>query len=165
LAGFLGFDMSTAWVECWKCDECGFRWIKTEVWPERCASSKCRKRSWNKNAGVAQTVRALDPTEEGKTSPAVREVTSSIPVPAPKPDMAALRAICAGDFISDRAGHYIAPGIFEVTEASAKDMADWQRIAELVGCPHHEWAEDGEQYRCRLQAGHKGKCAAGERVT
>lgn len=32
-------------------------------------------------------------------------------------------------------------------------------------CSHKEWAEDGEQYRCRLHAGHKGKCAPGERVS
>jgi hypothetical protein len=36
---------------------------------------------------------------------------------------------------------------------------------EPVLCTHKEWAEDGEQYRCRLQAGHKGKCAPGERVS
>jgi hypothetical protein len=43
--------MSRVWVECWQCDECGHTWIRS--WdgktPEQCASSKCRKRSWNKD--------------------------------------------------------------------------------------------------------------------
>lgn len=49
--------MSTVWVKCWKCDECGHRWIKTELWPAQCASSKCRKRSWNKFQVAAAPVR------------------------------------------------------------------------------------------------------------
>jgi hypothetical protein len=48
--------MGTAWVECWKCDECGHRWIKGDTWPSHCASSKCRKRTWNKlGAGLGST--------------------------------------------------------------------------------------------------------------
>jgi hypothetical protein len=47
--------MGTAWVECWKCDECGHRWIKGEIWPTHCASGKCRKRSWNKGGAVVQS--------------------------------------------------------------------------------------------------------------
>lgn len=34
----------------------------------------------------------------------------------------------------------------------------------MMRCPHKEWAEDGEQYRCALAAGHKGKCKPGERM-
>lgn len=44
--------MSSCFVDCWKCDDCGFRWIKTEAWPERCASSKCRSRKWNQKGEV-----------------------------------------------------------------------------------------------------------------
>lgn len=75
----------------------------------------------------------------------------SQPEPAPKPDIAALRAIAAGN-LKD---HYdtVLPPIAFVTP-HPDDI-----------CPHVEWAEDGEQYRCRLQAGHKGKCAPGERVS
>lgn len=38
-------------------------------------------------------------------------------------------------------------------------------LIENIGCPHEEWAPDGEQYRCKLAAGHKGKCVPGEKVT
>lgn len=75
-------------------------------------------------------------------------VEGSTPSPVSKPDMAALRAICAG--------------VVEVPVHSATEFMPRMAVIEL--CPHKEWAEDGEQYRCRLQAGHKGKCAAGERV-
>jgi hypothetical protein len=57
-------------------------------------------------------------------------------------DMAALRAIAAGN---------IAP-------VAVVDQVD------SAPCPHKEWAEDGERYGCRLPAGHKGKCAQGERI-
>lgn len=127
--------MSTAWVECWKCDECGFRWIKTEVWPERCASSKCRKRSWNKDA---------IPT--GLLAGQMKTFTITA-VPA-KLDMAELRAIAAGKPI------VLPPHVVD----------EFERFSAIPLCPHKEWAEDGEQYRCRLIAGHKGKCLLGERI-
>ena len=95
--------MSTAWVECWKCDECGFRWIKTEVWPERCASSKCRKRSWNKSgSGERQTqesapvdkttahssnVRVSNPASptKPKVNPAMAQFLTTHPIHHPEP--------------------------------------------------------------------------------
>lgn len=166
--------MSTAWVECWKCDECGHRWIKTEKWPEQCASSKCRKRSWNKmgrGGGVAER------------SPEMGSIRAegSNPSPAPtRPDMAALRAICAGEGVTHgsesilpevRAGHNIedqSGGLhcdsYEAMHRKALSI-EQEPASSIILCPHKEWAEDGEQYRCRLIAGHKGKCMPGERVS
>jgi hypothetical protein len=74
---------------------------------------------------------------------------------------AALRAICAGEVTRD--------------DSNGDDTDSGHRVVDLrvsVGsepplgplCPHKEWAEDGEQYQCRLQSGHKGKCVPGERV-
>ena len=53
--------MGTAWVECWRCDECGHRWIKGETWPTHCASSKCRKRTWNKLGTIMDQAAAMAP--------------------------------------------------------------------------------------------------------
>ncbi len=65
---------------------------------------------------------------------------------------AALRAICAGKVAKEPLPIYVA--------------ADFgQPFVKIELCPHKEWAEDGEQYRCRLQAGHKRKCMPGERVS
>jgi hypothetical protein len=66
-----------------------------------------------------------------------------------KPDIAALRSICAGQVGREA----------EVAEIVSVDSAP-----QLQLCPHKEWAEDGEQYRCALAAGHKGKCNPGERI-
>jgi hypothetical protein len=64
-------------------------------------------------------------------------------LPPVKPSMAALRAIAAGN---------IAP-------VAVVDQVD------SAPCPHVEWLEqEGESYACRLPAGHKGKCARGERI-
>jgi hypothetical protein len=69
----------------------------------------------------------------------------SSPSPAPKPDMAALREICAGD-----------PCTLGIQDA----MDDWPEP-----CTHIEYVEaEGEWYRCSLISGHKGKCQRGERV-
>ena len=66
-------------------------------------------------------------------------------LPPVKPDLAALRAICAGN---------IAPVAMQVDAASPVEP-----------CPHVEWLEqEGESYACRLSAGHRGKCARGERI-
>jgi hypothetical protein len=63
-------------------------------------------------------------------------------LPPVKVNMADLRAICAGN---------IAPVAVQVEAVEP--------------CPHVEWLEqEGESYACRLFAGHKGKCARGERI-
>jgi hypothetical protein len=92
--------MSTASVECWKCDECGWRWIKAETWPERCASSKCRKRSWNKNGGSGE--RQTQSTSGGRAI----DVQVSSPASPVKSDLEALRAICEGKPMDDADRHH-----------------------------------------------------------
>lgn len=72
--------MSTAWVECWKCDECGWRWIKTETWPERCPSRGCRKRSWNHNSGDgARQTHQTAGADKGLGQPSVVQVSNPAP--------------------------------------------------------------------------------------
>src|SRR5262249_40608065 len=52
--------MGSAFVDCWKCDECGHRWIKGENYPTHCASGKCRKRSWDSKSGIKVYERKQD---------------------------------------------------------------------------------------------------------
>jgi hypothetical protein len=41
--------MGETTVVAWKCDVCGWTWMKTEVAePEACPNRKCRSRKWNK---------------------------------------------------------------------------------------------------------------------
>lgn len=84
--------------------------------------------------------------ERGSSSVVVAKADANgglIPLPASKVDVAALRAICSGKL----------------------DYSAIARNADPMPlCPHKEWADDGEQYRCALAAGHKGKCRPGERV-
>jgi len=79
--------------------------------------------------------------------PAVEPVDEVLP--PVKVDMAALRAITAGN---------IAP-------VSGGPLAVGHGCEPVDLCPHVEWLEqEGESYACRLSAGHKGKCARGERI-
>lgn len=88
------------------------------------------------DCGGTQTARGL---------PVAQAVEGSTPSPHPKPDMAALREICAGD-----------PCTLGIQDA----MDDWPEP-----CTHIEYVEaEGEWYRCSLISGHKGKCQRGERV-
>lgn len=139
--------MSTAWVECWKCDECHFRWIKTEVWPERCPSRGCRKRSWNK-------LGAAVPASNGELAPQ----PSSGAAIAAQPDAALAK-------ISSIQPVKMNPAMAKFMDQVRTEVPIEELMQPLNPCPHKEWAEDGEQYRCRLQAGHKGKCMPGERVS
>ena len=52
--------MGISWVECWKCDACGHRWIKAEGIPAQCASSKCRSRKWNAKTAEPGTYGAIE---------------------------------------------------------------------------------------------------------
>jgi len=143
--------MATVWVECWKCDQCGHRWIKTENWPTQCASSKCRKRSWNESGDGARQTHQTSGADQRLPEPSVVQVSN--PAPPTKPSMQALRDICAGNVSANAA--YVA-NVDPDNNTVFLEASDH--------CRHTEWAEDGEQYRCRLPLGHKGKCVPGERV-
>lgn len=122
--------MSTIWVECWKCDECGHRWIKTELWPERCASSKCRKRSWNKNQVAAALVR-----QEPKEAPR--------PQAAPPPPAAAAQ-------MNDAMARFMA-------KLPAAPIVEAEAQEERSMCSYREYdPETGETYACGLRE-HPGK--------
>ena len=124
--------MGTAWVECWKCDECGHRWIKGELYPAQCA--KCRSRKWNAGAGKddscesqalpSGTCRASMGTVV--KSPAVAKEPQPAP---PKISMDELRSICAGNV----------------------HQQESPIESEISMCSYTEYDTDtGETYRCRL---------------
>ena len=121
--------MGTAWVECWKCDECGFRWIKTEVFPERCPSRKCRSRKWN----VSDQPTVMRHYVRSQPVQAEPQPIKDDPIP-PKTSMNALRAICAGKFPPDS----VEPTV----------------SAEIPIC-RFQWWEDGTAYECLMDKGHK----------
>ena len=87
--------------------------------------------------------------------PAVEPVDEVLP--PVKVDMAALRAIVAGNIAPVSGGPLaVGHGCEPVVVVDQVDSAP---------CPHVEWLEqEGESYACRLSAGHKGKCARGERI-
>lgn len=142
--------MATVFLECWKCDQCGHRWIKGELWPAQCA--KCRSRRWNADldkeisrGDVAlghpdgQRTRLGDPDAGGLGKrDATRAVEQSPDTllcnpPRAKPDIEALRAICRGDTGIVR----IDPEVYEIPICGEK------------------WWEDGERYECLMDKGHK----------
>ncbi len=125
--------MATVWVECWKCDVCGHRWIKGEVWPDTCASSKCRSRRWNsaaKSAPVVDPVRGVSqPVERIDLGPVV-ETSQPSTVAASKPGLSDLRAM--------------------VAQLESKPVAALQPVPVALGpCPYMEYVGDiGETMAC-----------------
>lgn len=114
-------------------------------------------------AAVRETLEAVEDVqlEEGISLDMARvhDVSGyNPPATLPVKNMAALRATCAGNAEMDAGAHkgQSKPRVAEEVEIGPSILAL---------CPHKEWAEDGEQYRCCLEAGHKGKCAPGEMVS
>jgi hypothetical protein len=152
--------MATVWLECWKCEECGNRWIKAEIHPKQC--SKCRSRKWNQSAGVASAeldIKSQDQTPMPTQSSAPKSASSftlSSRLNDVPTNLAVLRSI---------------PGIYK-----ASDMVDGHvppppdvevlRPAEIeIPICGKKWWEDGEQYECLMDAGHKSlKCGQKEMV-
>ena len=120
----------------------GFSWVPYE----------CRKRSWNHDGGSSKR-----PESEPVMGRNTQKDTS----------FGAGDASALGDSqprpikMNDAMAKFMAT--VHVPVMSADDPSP--RMATIELCSHKEWSEiDGEQYQCRLQAGHKGKCAMGERV-
>lgn len=145
-------------VRAWLCEhaECGRVWLAKDSIPPRLCSG-CKRTGWHKTASVRELIRESGVGLDARIREVVLEVLSEhaayrapvAPVgevlPPVKPDLAALRAICAGN---------IAPVAVHV-----------EAVSQLPPCPHVEWLEqEGESYACRLSAGHRGKCARGERI-
>lgn len=94
--------MATVWVECWKCEACEHRWIKTELWPAQC--SKCRSRKWNNLAGGSST--SEQHTDRSQKEAVAKQLsgvqvvgespTLQLELRKPKPDMKSLQDICDG---------------------------------------------------------------------
>lgn len=140
--------MSTAWVECWKCDVCGFRWIKGEIWPERCASSKCRKRNWNTKEGVLIKPPDADQTHIGGPHSSISAV-----------ELASWGKLAATPVVNGNA----AMQAFMPKLPANTPIEPEQPL--LRPCPKIGWDHpDGDPRKCRLTAGHKGNCSPGEKV-
>lgn len=117
-----------------QCDVCGHEWIPRSA-GERCGNRECRSTKWN---AVAERLiaGAINPTIRGEGSN-----PSGVP---PKPDMQGLRDICAG----------------QVTQVSASSAAAHpykgiDRGSIDIGICGKTWWEDGEQYECLMDKGHK----------
>lgn len=160
--------MSLVWVECWKCDECGHRWIKTPLHPERCPSRACRKRSWNKD----QAFVPADPTSAADVAAASEASRIARYLPRVNPDMDLLRQICAGTVAPEltdegrAAASQIAPAEINVVELAkwhAERFGAAEEMDRLASMPYREeiaicgktWWEDGEHWECLMDAGHK----------
>ena len=148
--------MSIVWVECWKCDECGFRWIRGEIWPDRCASSKCRKRSWNKLA--KQSVGAVDPLQVGHGGTlAVEPVALPDVEDEPVADVSALS-------LADKKAVALA-AIASAGKPKPLTPGPSQPAYSREPCPYTEPdLESGDVFGCSLTLGHKGRHARGAKV-
>lgn len=106
---------------CWVCELCGHRWLCEGIdAPDKCASSKCRKRHWH--------TRTAAPPVDTKLAPAYE------PADVVKADIAALRAICA----KPEAARAAVPDAIVVQEQCKH--SEWvEEIGELVRCilPEH----------------------------
>lgn len=130
--------MSTIWVECWKCDECGFRWIKDEVWPDRCKSSACRSRKWNSAAKLAGEPAAVSAvaSEAVTIEPVVADEMS-----VSRPSLADLRAVVAA--LEQRPAPAVALPIMSSTPVRTicgfKAYNDIDGEDYTCGLPAHDW--------------------------
>jgi hypothetical protein len=122
-------------VLAWQCelDLCGHIWLAAGIdAPAKCA--KCKRRGWHtKEAKVAQLVEQ----DSRKVL-----VAGSNPVLGSKPDMQALRDICAGK----------SPIPSGESKASIQE-AYFDRVYEIPICGFRWW-EDGEQFECLMDKGH-----------
>lgn len=132
--------MATVWVECWKCDVCGHRWIKGEVWPDQCRNTKCRSRKWNA-ASVAAV--SKDYSSEPVVSVEQPEPVGEVLPPDRKPSLADLRAL-----VASKMAEPVAPVVAQASVA-------------LCGYEEEDRAT-GEWGRCRRLLGHKGVCGLWE---
>jgi hypothetical protein len=87
--------MAIAWVECWKCELCGHRWIKTGDAPRLC--SKCKKTGWNMLAGEVIDKSRRSSINDAPMGTVVKS-TSEDKEPQPAPTYVSdLRSICSGN--------------------------------------------------------------------
>jgi len=61
--------MGVVMRQVWRCDVCGFEWMKGETMPEQCPSRACRSRRWNcgeveKEASRVEKRRDRKPVDE-----------------------------------------------------------------------------------------------------
>lgn len=142
--------MGTVWVECWKCDVCGHRWIKGELWPEQCGSSKCRSRRWNASAKSASAV------EQAQASAVEREAERPAVASEPLPvaDVSALPVV-------DR----LAVARAAVAAVGSPVGVVLPPVAVGEPCPYTEPDyETGFVYACGMDLEHKGKHTRGVKV-
>ena len=133
--------MATVWVECWKCEGCGHRWIKGELYPAQCA--KCRSRKWDAK-GNAQVASADYKLTVGESRPVIHD--------------GGVSQYTRTDGVANFAGLERS----KMNPAMATLLAKVPAVApepimEREPCAYTEYdGETGETYRCGL-AKHSGK--------
>lgn len=143
--------MSTIWVECWKCDVCEFRWIKEELWPDRCKRKSCRSRQWNKLS--AKSVGVVETKMVSVSPVVVSDPVHDVHV-EPVADVSAL------SFADKKAVALAAIANAGKHQAAAKEPVP--PAYSLEPCPYTEPdLESGNVYACSLHLGHKCKHARG----
>ena len=131
----------------WRCElqGCGHTWLATGIDPpQKCA--KCKKRGWHKKDIVhsSNATQAHWQTNRNLDLPGIERQST-------KPDMQALRDICAGKFATPLKH-------FEATLEIRDGIS--HPLVEIPICGH-KWWEQGEfggentQYECLMDKGHK----------
>ena len=120
----------------WKCEyaDCGKQWPAHDVVPPA-QCSKCKRRGWH-----TKTVAVEQRSEKAK-------VEGSIPFPTTKPDIQALRDICAGKATCKRCGGDKFYGNMQCVVCDHEP-------AEVPICGK-TWWEDDAQYECLMDVGHR----------
>lgn len=72
-------------MECWKCDVCGFKWIKGEVWPEQCSRKACRSRKWNKGAVQDEAAEPVAVEAAAESKPSLSDLRAVVAALERKP--------------------------------------------------------------------------------
>ena len=131
--------MSTVEREVWHCDECHFEWMKTPgVMPKQCPRRDCRTRSWNKG-GTRDSQSEARPEERNRG----RRDGSTVPVLPDTKDEA----------------ERLYPVLQVRRELVERGGSDERSEDEQERCEVSDYDfEMGEERRCRLKKGHKGKC-------
>lgn len=106
----------------------------------------CRMRLDGGRSSAVEDVLGTHQNKAGETT----TVAGSNPAPTTKPDMDALRAICAGDIPAT-------VGVEAISGHTTRDriVANLHRVASEIPICGHTWWENGEQWGCLMDSGHK----------
>ena len=135
-------DMAITWLECWRCELCGHRWIRVPDSdpPRLCA--KCKRTKWHTKTADNQEQQSVVPATPART----------IEPESQQDIISRLRAQ------TDAIMHRDSPRL--------TDYVDIPEPEPVKMCSHREWdSELGEWYGCSLpEHSRKTKCQRGQQV-